>query len=769
MKVRNILYLSFCALLLISIFQRAGVWFAYRNQMQKAQATLDACFKEAFTLVTDAQVNRLPYPEGTVTHMVYAPDSLHLDAEDRQLYYAEQTSAVLQDGYGQPETSLDSLRLTLSAILHREGLEGSLYIRKLDAASGRTLQTAPAGADLPDATGIGVLTSPRALLHPGKGIAVEAVADLHYFDHPSNLLFPGLTFLITALLIGTIALRMRLLQHLQRDIKRQREDFYQLAEQMAQPVRRMQDCLHTARWDEASQLGHRVLADTEATLTRAKQENARLRSRRAVWLGRLSWSMVPLAFVLPALWAGYICHEQRKATEHEVQVCLEEAFVEENDLRHSRSLDVNRMRGTRKSHITGMTGYFRQQTDSLIAILYRKTTDGKGDTLYAPAFPATISEVYVSRRSINLDEGIRLFRAYGTQQLVDERPVAVPLDTLRLDSLFRAALAGAGLKVRSGLRVVRPATGEVVAQAGCAVPRPGGLLTAPLRLTDDGSVCVQGVVPAPWGYIVRSVWYLLLPLALTFAFCLLCIGLLRRAWLQQRRLEQFRKDFTYSMIHDMKSPLQSILMGTQLMGSGRLDDKPEKAARIRRAMHDECARLLTLSGRVVTLTQMDRGTLQLNLESVTLRPLLADLADMFRLKAPKPVEFDLDCPDGLCVTADAFCLREVLSNLIDNAVKYSGASVRIRLSAQSTPDGQVLIRVRDNGIGIPVSRQLRIFDRFERVPSGSRATGASGFGLGLNFVWQVVQAHGGSISVESREGAGSEFTVRLPEKAPQKN
>lgn len=63
MKIRNILYLSFCALLLISIFQRAGVWFAYRNQMQKAQATLDACFKEAFTLVTDAQVNRLPYPK----------------------------------------------------------------------------------------------------------------------------------------------------------------------------------------------------------------------------------------------------------------------------------------------------------------------------------------------------------------------------------------------------------------------------------------------------------------------------------------------------------------------------------------------------------------------------------------------------------------------------------------------------------------------------------------------------------------------------------
>lgn len=526
MKVKNILYLSVCALLLTSIFQRAGVWFAYRSQMQKADATLDACFKEAFTLATDAQINRLPYPEGTVTHMVYAPDSLQLNIEDRQLYYAEQTSAVLQDGYGLPETSLDSLRLTLSAILHREGLEGSLYIRKLDAATGRTLQTAPAGAALPDTTGIGVLTSPRARLHPQKGIAVEAVLDLHYFGHPSNLLFPGLTFLVTALLIGTMALRMRLLQRLQHDIRRQREDFYRLAGQMAEPVRRMQSSLHAARWSEAGQMGQQVLADTEAVLTRAKQENARLRSRRSVWLERLSWSMVPLAFVLPALWAGYICHEQWKAMEHEVQVCFEEAFVKENDLRHSRSLDVNRMRGTRKSHITGMTDYFRRQTDSLIAILYRKTTDEKGNTLYAPAFQGTITEIYVSRRSMNLNEGIRLFRAYGTQQLVDERPVAVPLDTLRLDSLFRAALADAGLKVRSGLRVMRPATGEVVAQTGdAALLHPGSLLTKSLRLTDNGSVCVQGVVPAPWDTSSARHgtcfcrWYLRLPSACCASVC----------------------------------------------------------------------------------------------------------------------------------------------------------------------------------------------------------------------------------------------------------
>lgn len=762
MNVKHILGLSFCTLLLIILFQQAGVWFAYHSQMQKAEAVLAASFKETFILVTDAQVNRLPYAEGTLTHMVYAPDSLHLSDEDRQFYYAEQTSTILQDGYGLPETSLDSIRLTLGCMLENERVEGNIYIRKLDAATGQTLQTSPAGITLPDQEGIGILTSPRAFLHQGNGIAVEAIVDQQYLAHPSNLLFPGLTFLIAVLLTGTIALRMHLLQNLRHDVERQCEDFYHLAEQMAQPVRKMEACLHEACWAEARQQGQQILEDTEATLTRAKQENARLRSHRFVWLHRLSWSMIPLAFILPALWGKYIYNEQWQTMSHEVQVCFEEAFMEENDLRHIRSLDVNHLRGTRKSFITGMTDYFHYQTDSLTSVLYRKTTDENDSVIYVPAVPTSISGIYVSHKSMDLSEGIRLYRAYGTQQLVNERPVTVPLDMLRMDSLFRTFLSEAGLNIRSGVRMLRPATNKVIRQTGDVGTQRGSFVTTPLRLTEDGSVCVQGVVPGSVMTVIRSVWYLFLPLGMVFAFCLLCIGLLWRAWRQQRRLEQFRKDFTYSMIHDMKSPLQTILMGTQMLESGKLTDKPEKIEKINQAMNDECARLLTLSGRVVMLTEIERGELQLHPVRMALLPLFNDLVTKFRLKASKPVEFDVVCSEDLWITADSFCLHEVLSNLVDNALKYSGKEVRIQLSAEVTAGGILQIKVNDDGIGIPQNQQMRIFNRFERIDSGSRTTVASGFGLGLNFVWQVVQLQGGTISVKSTEGIGSEFTISLP-------
>lgn len=762
MKVKHIALLSVCVFLLLAFLQATGISYAYRSQMRKTAATLASTFKSAFTLTIDAQVNSLPYPEGTVTHMVYAPDSLHLDSEGRLLHYAEQTSVVLQDAYGQPEISLDSLRQILTELLRHEEVEGSVFIRKFNAHTGCTLQTSPAKADPPHA-GIGILTSPRAFVHMQKGIAVEAILDVHYLAHPANLLFPSLMFLLAILLAGGITLRIHLLRHLQHDIDRQCKDYYQLAGQMTQSVQQMEDDLKASRWMQAGKTGRHILADTEGVLTRAKQENARQHSRRTLWLDRLSWGLMPLALLLPVLWGAYIYRTQWKTLDHEAEVCFEKAFVAENDQRYLQSIEANHLRGTRKPWVTGCTDYFYQQVDSLFPLLYQKVTDEQGDTFYNPRFRATRQEVYVLHQTMNLKEGIRLYRAYGTQQIINERPVAIPLDTFRLDSLFRSELAQTGMRLPCGIRIVHPAANETLKQTNSALPRRGSFVSTALRLDEEGSTCVQGVVPSPQRYVIRSAWYLFVPLGLTFAFCLLCTAGQWHMWHRQRRLERFRKDFTYSMIHDMKSPLQSILMGTQIMASGKLSDKPEKAARICTTMHEECDHLLALSARVVMLTQIDRDELQLHRTEILLRPLFEDLAAKFRLKAAKPVTFHIDCPDEAIAHADVFCLREVLSNLIDNAVKYSGKEVCIHLAARQTSEGSLNLSVRDNGIGIPQSEQQKIFNRFERIQAGSRRTGAPGFGLGLNFVMQVVQAHGGTVTVESDGRSFSTFTVTLPE------
>lgn len=108
----------------------------------------------------------------------------------------------------------------------------------------------------------------------------------------------------------------------------------------------------------------------------------------------------------------------------------------------------------------------------------------------------------------------------------------------------------------------------------------------------------------------------------------------------QRHLEQFQKDFTYAMIHDMKSPLSSILMGAHILNSGKLSGKPGKEEKYRQAMMEECEHLLTLSNRVLVLTKLDEGHLELHQEEVPLRPLLDDMIAKISLKPAKGRIYD---------------------------------------------------------------------------------------------------------------------------------
>lgn len=106
-----------------------------------------------------------------------------------------------------------------------------------------------------------------------------------------------------------------------------------------------------------------------------------------------------------------------------------------------------------------------------------------------------------------------------------------------------------------------------------------------------------------------------------------CVYFQIRIWYVQRKLKQFQKDFTYSMIHDMKSPLSSIMMGAHILVSGKLADKPEKMEKYKQVIIDECEHLLALSGRVLMLTQIERGELELHKEIIPLAPLLKDITE----------------------------------------------------------------------------------------------------------------------------------------------
>ena len=216
------------------------------------------------------------------------------------------------------------------------------------------------------------------------------------------------------------------------------------------------------------------------------------------------------------------------------------------------------------------------------------------------------------------------------------------------------------------------------------------------------------------------------------------------------------------MVHDMKSPLSSIIMGAHFLHSGKVDDKPQIKEKYYTIIEDEAEHLLALVNKLLTISKLENKKLILNKWDIDIEPIIADLIYKTKAKATKPLEIVTDLKVKN-VFADEQYLTEAIANLLDNAIKYSKDEIKIKISTIDT-DKNVLLKVRDNGIGITKEEQQIIFDKFGRaaIHEKNRKGGVSGFGLGLNYVDQVMQAHGGKVTVSSEKDKFSEFTLYIP-------
>lgn len=283
----------------------------------------------------------------------------------------------------------------------------------------------------------------------------------------------------------------------------------------------------------------------------------------------------------------------------------------------------------------------------------------------------------------------------------------------------------------------------------------------PTRL--DFSQGVQIILENPFKYIFERMGLLIISTLIILSFVISCIICQIRIIARMNKIFQIREDFTYAMIHDMKTPLSSIFTALYFLHSGRLDNKPETKEKYYTIAENEVDHLLTLTNKVLTLSKLESHKLEMNREDVPLEPMVENLTVKFTAKAQKPVRFtaDLKAP---AVYADKEYLEEILSNLIDNAIKYSkpeGVDIRIRSELN---EKYTVIKVHDNGLGISEADQRTIFNKYERAAAGRKKNKdkPSGFGLGLNFVQQVMNAHEGKVFVTSIEGEFTEFALLFP-------
>ena len=284
--------------------------------------------------------------------------------------------------------------------------------------------------------------------------------------------------------------------------------------------------------------------------------------------------------------------------------------------------------------------------------------------------------------------------------------------------------------------------------------------TIPIRL--DGSQGIQTILTNPFWIIFQRMWFILIATVLMMIFVIGCIIYQIRIIAKQNQIAQIRQDFSYAMIHDMKSPLNSIKIGVEILQSGKMDSIPEKKKKHFRIILEETEHLLKLVEKVLTISKQDSGKLELAKQEVYLQPMVDDIVEKFKAKTNKSMQVLTDLRTKI-IYADEEYFKEAISNLIDNAIKYSKESINIEISSFYENE-KVVVKVKDNGIGIPIKDQNIIFEKFERASATERTTkgGATGFGLGLSYVMRVIDAHGGTIQLDSVEGKYSEFKIELP-------
>jgi signal transduction histidine kinase len=234
---------------------------------------------------------------------------------------------------------------------------------------------------------------------------------------------------------------------------------------------------------------------------------------------------------------------------------------------------------------------------------------------------------------------------------------------------------------------------------------------------------------------------------------------------RKARMASQQADFVASISHELRTPLSAIKLYAQTLESGKLADDPEQAARCVATILRETTWLDVMIDRLLTWRASSKDMLQLSKEMRPVTDAVHGAIDRFNsMVAPDEMTLSVSMNSRLCVQHDAKALNAVVLNLLMNAYKYTGTQKMIRVGTQDR-DNHVIIEVEDNGIGLSDAEARRIFQPFYRAARRDHGE-ISGVGLGLAIAWNLIEQHNGTISVNSRPGEGSTFTINLPTAEP---
>lgn len=229
--------------------------------------------------------------------------------------------------------------------------------------------------------------------------------------------------------------------------------------------------------------------------------------------------------------------------------------------------------------------------------------------------------------------------------------------------------------------------------------------------------------------------------------------------MKQRKLSEIRTDFINNMTHELKTPISTISLSTEVLTNPKITNDPERLKNYANIIKEETERLRLQVDKVLQMATLDKNRLNLEMEEVNLHDVIKKTVEGFELilgSNEGKIEVSLKASNPV-IKGDRIHLTNIFFNLIDNAIKYSKNKPKILISTVDYKNG-LNIRVKDNGIGMNREQQKHVFENFYRVPTNDRHD-VKGFGIGLNYVMKMVKKHHGKIQLKSELRSGSTFRI----------
>jgi len=449
--------------------------------------------------------------------------------------------------------------------------------------------------------------------------------------------------------------------------------------------------------------------------------------------------------------------------------CAEEELAIRKSLPHSPRFYGNRLRKTSEIKGDDVIETWRYEIFALDTLHYSLPIPKGADAhTYLLEYIASLLDDHPAE----LPEGLEYFvftcdskdnKDMGTSQLVEALNRFTvdhqhPFQKERLDSILKSRdiAAQSVTTTKADTMIWQPSM-----QTKGSIWQPVMQVSYPYDIFEGQVVVVTtAICISP---VIRKMAYTLLITILLSFFLIFCLVYQILTIRKQRHIEAIRQEFLHTMIHELKRPISTLKMCVSFMGNERMMQDVESKQKILSSSYNELDNLTSYFSKLRDITFCDSAEIPLVKSRFSLRSLIEECIGKQNIPSGKEVRMEIVAEDDLEIRADRMHLANIVCNLLENAVKYSIEAVTIRIDYMMREDGMMQIAVADNGIGIAKADQRYVFDKFYRSES-AKDKAIPGIGLGLSYVKLLVEAHSGSISLDSTEGEGTTFIIVIPQK-----